>query len=46
VPRRAPIPLADLQSLARFRQMFFSPLGAWRYRTDTPYRHTFDFYQK
>jgi SAM-dependent methyltransferase len=46
VPRRTPVALADMRSLARFRRFAFPPLGTWRYLTDTPYRHTFDFYQK
>jgi SAM-dependent methyltransferase len=46
VARRTPIQLADIASLARFRKFSFPPLGSWRYLTDTPYRHTFDFYQK
>ena len=31
---------------ALFRKYTFPPLGTWRYLTDTPYRHTFDFYRK
>jgi SAM-dependent methyltransferase len=46
VPRRTPVALAEIASLARFQKMTFPPLGTWRYLTDTPYRHTYDFYQK
>jgi SAM-dependent methyltransferase len=46
VPRRTPVALADVRSLALFRRFTFPPLQTWRYLTDTPYRHTFDFYQK
>ena len=46
IPARTPIPLADVSSLRLFRQFTFPPFAAWRYRTDTSYRHTYDFYQK
>jgi SAM-dependent methyltransferase len=46
LPRRDPAPLAAIHSLDNFRKYPFPPLGTWRYRTDTPYRHTYDFYQK
>jgi SAM-dependent methyltransferase len=46
VPRRTPVALDGIAALARFRRFTFPPLGAWRYLTDTPYRHTFDFYVK
>jgi SAM-dependent methyltransferase len=46
VPRRTPVALTDIRSLALFRRFTFPPLATWRYLTDTPYRHTFDFYQK
>jgi len=35
-----------VSSRALFRKYTFPPLGTWRYLTDTPYRHTFDFYRK
>ena len=43
IPERRPIPLHELESLKRFERAAFSPLGSWRYETDTPYRHIFDF---
>lgn len=46
LPRRTPVALETIAALARFRRFSFPPLGTWRYLTDTPYRHTFDFYVK
>lgn len=46
VPRRTPVALETVSSLGRFRRYTFPPLGTWRYVTDTPYRHTYDFYRK
>jgi SAM-dependent methyltransferase len=46
IPARTPVPLAEIESLQRFRPEPFAPLGGWRYLTDTPYRHTYDFYRK
>lgn len=46
LPQRTPVPLDRLRSLARFHKQVFAPLGSWRYRTDTPFRHTYDFYRK
>jgi SAM-dependent methyltransferase len=46
IPARTPVPLADVSSLRLFRQFTFPPLGTWRYLTETPYRHTYDFYRK
>jgi SAM-dependent methyltransferase len=46
IPQRTPVPLAKITSLARFRKFPFPAFDSWRYLTDTPYRHTFDFYQK
>jgi SAM-dependent methyltransferase len=46
VPRRTPVSLAQIPALTRFRQFTFPPFQTWRYLTATPYRHTFDFYQK
>jgi SAM-dependent methyltransferase len=46
VPRRRPIELEQIPSLARFRKYVFPEFGSWRYLTATPFRHTFDFYQK
>ncbi len=46
IPVRTPVPFDEIASLQRFRKVNFPPLGSWRYRTDTPYRHTYDFYRK
>jgi SAM-dependent methyltransferase len=46
VPRRTPVPLDTLSSLTRFRPYTFPTLGASRYVTETPYRHTYAFYRK
>ncbi len=46
LPARTPVPLEQIASLRHFRKYTLAPLGSWRYRTDTPYRHTYDFYQK
>lgn len=46
VPKWDPAPLSALESLARFRQCEFPPLGVSRYLTNTSYRHTYDFYRK
>lgn len=45
IPQRTPVPLEEIDSLARFAKVPFPPLGCWRYATDTPYRHTYDFYR-
>ncbi len=46
IPQRRPLSLDDLASLSRFRKYVFPAFGSWRYRTDTPYGHTYDFYLK
>jgi SAM-dependent methyltransferase len=46
LPARAHCPPDRIRSLSRFHKYRFPPLGAWRYRTDTAYRHVFDFYMK
>ena len=46
IPQRAPVDLDTVSSRALFRKYTFPPLGTWRFVTDTPYRHTFDFYRK
>jgi SAM-dependent methyltransferase len=46
VPERTPVRLEAVSSLRAFDRFEFPPLGAWRYVTDTPYRHTYDFYQR
>ena len=46
VPRRTPVALDTIPSLARFRPYTFPPLSTALYVTDTPYRHTYAFYRK
>jgi SAM-dependent methyltransferase len=46
VPARVPIPLDSIHSLERFERFAFPAFGNWRYVTNTPYRHTYDFYRK
>jgi SAM-dependent methyltransferase len=46
IPRRTPFDLDAVPSIARYKRFVMPPFGAWRYLTDTPYRHTFDFYRK
>jgi hypothetical protein len=43
---RTPVPLEEIASLRLFRTFVLPPLGACRYVTDTPYRHTYDFYRR
>jgi len=45
IPERAPVPLSEIPSLQQFEKFIFPPLGTWRFVTDTPYRHTYDFYR-
>jgi SAM-dependent methyltransferase len=37
-------PLDSIDSLKTFVPFTLPPLRTWRYRTDTPYAHTYDFY--
>lgn len=46
VPERAPVPLEDIASLRRFTPWTFPGFTSWRYATDTPHRHVYDFYVK
>ncbi len=46
IPERTPVPLGASAALRRFRRFELPELNAWRYLTDTPYRHTYDFYTK
>ncbi|HTT04843.1 MAG TPA: class I SAM-dependent methyltransferase [Steroidobacteraceae bacterium] len=46
IPERTPVPLAGIAALQQFQRWDFPPLGTWRYLTDTPYRHTYDFYRR
>lgn len=47
VPERRPAPLDEvIEDLGAFARFEFPPLATWRYLTDTPYRHTYDFYRR
>jgi len=46
VPARTPVPLEQIASLTRFQRYEFPALGTWRYVTQTPYRHIYDFYYR
>jgi hypothetical protein len=46
IPARTPVPLERIAALRRFEPFTLPELATWRYLTDTPYRHTYDFYTK
>lgn len=46
VPERTPVPLQEIASLKRFTPWIFPAFSSWRYVTDTPHRHVYDFYVK
>jgi hypothetical protein len=46
IPVRTPVPLESIAALRRFEHFALPELAAGRYLTDTPYRHTYDFYIK
>lgn len=46
IPARTPVRLSEIASLELFQTFSFPPLRVRRYVTDTPYRHTYDFYRK
>jgi SAM-dependent methyltransferase len=46
IPARTPVPLDAIAALRRFSRFEMPNLNTWRYLTDTPYRHTYDFYIK
>jgi SAM-dependent methyltransferase len=46
IPQSTPVPLEELGSLLRFDRFTFPAFESWRYTTDTPYRHTYDFYSR
>jgi hypothetical protein len=46
VPDRDPAPLSGVRNLSRFSEYLFPAFGASRYLTDTPNRHTYNFYRK
>src|SRR5256885_742753 len=43
---RRPFPLEECQCLRSFRCDVFPRLSTWRYLTENPSRHTYDFYIK
>jgi SAM-dependent methyltransferase len=45
IPARTPVPLESIGAFDRFERFFPAGLD-WRYLTDTPYRHTYDFYRR
>ena len=45
-PHRPAVLLPEIASIARFDKFQFPVLGSWRYLTDTPYRHIYEFYQR
>jgi hypothetical protein len=46
IPARTPVSLDAIAALNLFQRLPVVTLGSWRYVTDTPYRHTYDFYCK
>jgi hypothetical protein len=46
IPARTPVALDSIESLQRFQKLSVPPFNSWRYVTDTPYRHTYDFYRR
>ena len=46
IPARTPVPLDQIAALSRFQRFPVAPFASWRYLTDTPYRHTYDFYRR
>jgi hypothetical protein len=46
IPARTPVPLDEIAALRRFAPLEFPEFKSWRYVTDTPYRHTYDFFTK
>jgi len=43
---RASVLLPEVASLARFDKFHFPAFGTWRFVTDTPYRHVYEFYRR
>ena len=46
VPARTPVPLESIDGLKSFQKLVFPEFNSWRYVTDTPYAHTYDFYRR
>ena len=45
IPERTPVPLESIAALAKFERFAPARLG-FRYLSDTPYRHTYEFFRK
>ena len=46
IPARTPVALDSIESIQRFQKFSVPAFDSWRYVTDTPYRHTYDFYRR
>jgi SAM-dependent methyltransferase len=46
IARRRPFELDQCRSLGSFKSFIFPPFGASIYKTNTPNRHTYNFYEK
>jgi len=46
IPARTPVPLDSIAAFGRFERFTLPAFESWRYLTDTPYRHTYDFYRR
>lgn len=44
IPERRPMPLEEIEALRAFDRFAFPALGTAHYVTQTPYRHTYDFF--
>jgi SAM-dependent methyltransferase len=46
IPARTPVPLDSIAAFGRLQHFPLPALDTWRCLTDTPYRHTYDFYRR
>jgi hypothetical protein len=46
IPARTPVPLEQIKALSRYQRFPLAEFGSWRYVTNTPYRHTYDFLRR
>jgi hypothetical protein len=46
IPARTPVPLDQIKALSRYQRLPVAEFGSWRYMTNTPYRHTYDFFRR
>jgi hypothetical protein len=44
IPERNPVALDGIAAFDLFQRLELPEFNSWRYLTDTPYRHTYDFY--